>query len=124
MGSGQSLKNAFNGPLVTLGELTNEPEVPVFDHAGQLTLEPGEKVLRNFQSTMKVFRRPKGKDWLSLELLESPSTIVLTNRRVVYSWPNWKSDKSGGSFFERRVLSTILEREDGKLLPASHVRHC
>ena len=83
MGSGQSLKNAFNGPLVTLGELTNEPEVPVFDHAGQLTLEPGEKVLRNFQSTMKVFRRPKGKDWLSLELLESPSTIVLTNRRVV-----------------------------------------
>jgi hypothetical protein len=43
-----SLEDAFNGPLVILGEQTNEPEVPVFDHAGQLTLESGEKVLRNF----------------------------------------------------------------------------
>ena len=119
-----SIEDAFSEQIVVLGEQTDAPEIPRFDLAGQLILESGETTIRTLQNIVRVFRQPKDRQWVLQRSFEVPASIVLTNRRIVYSWPNYKSDRSSGSFVERRVMTAVLDRADGKMLPASQIRHC
>ena len=54
----------------------------------------------------------KGK-WRSNESLAKPADVLVTEQRIAWVWPNWKSDRSGGSVLERRVMSRLIEREEG-----------
>ena len=60
--------------------------------------------------------------WTTTFRTEKGVDVLLTSRRVILLHRRWKSDRALGSFFERRVVTTVLERDEGKQILAGHVR--
>jgi hypothetical protein len=104
-----------------------EPEIAV---DGRPVMEQDEAPLYTGQHVvvLSLYNTSAGllrnkQEWETLEQLDKPADVLFTTSRVVYSWPKWKSDRSAGSFFERRVLSVITEHNDATLLLGGHLRH-
>jgi len=110
--------------LIVLGAEPRDPEIePRIDAEGQAVLEDGEKLLQQFQWPVEVTAFRSGfKKWTRTFRTEKRIEVLLTSRRLILLHPRWKSDKALGSFVERRVVTTVLERDEGKQILAGHVR--
>ena len=109
--------------LATVGGPPDDPVLqPSLDADGRFLLESGEAVQTQLQAKTQVCAFLGG-GWTPLLLTRSTANVFFTTHRLLVSWPRWKSEASVGSFFDRRVASTFLERDMGKMMLAGHVRH-
>lgn len=117
--------------LLPIGKVAEDEVLhPVVAADGSLALEPGESILYegDHKVTVKVFNSEAGflgnkQQWQHVVQMEKKARALFTSQRLLYTWPKWKSDKASGSFFDRRVLSPLLERDEGKMVLGGHVRH-
>jgi hypothetical protein len=117
--------------LVVLGSDPDDPLLqPRVERDHSFALEEGEKVgyEGEHKVTVSFFNERAGmlgnkKEWETVVPFEKPARVSITTRRVLYTWPRWKSENSGGSFFERRVVTALMESGEGKMTMAGHIRH-
>ncbi|MGA8745416.1 MAG: hypothetical protein WB507_06105 [Solirubrobacterales bacterium] len=111
--------------LVPLGGPPDDPLArPEIDLEGSPLLEQEEVMMHSghYPVGITAFQRKQNKFTTVLKASKN-AQVILTTRRVIVTWPHWKSDKAFGGVIERRVYSAVLERDKGKLLLAAHIRH-
>lgn len=95
---------------------------------GTFVLESGEVVLYENDhhvtvSALDKTSAPAEARWVELVRFDKKAHVIFTTQRVLFAWLKWKSDRAGGSFMERRVYASVMERGLGKQLLGGQVRH-
>lgn len=115
--------------LLTIGAKPDDPIAePHVRPDGGFMLEDGETIASegDHDVTVAVLRKAGGRTkagWEQIVSFDKKAHVIFTSQRVLFAWPRWKSDRAAGSFLERRVLASFMEREEGKMLLGGHIRH-
>jgi hypothetical protein len=110
--------------LVGLGEDPKDPDrVPKIDEDLYPALEEGEEVIYEGDHPIDFavynIRRHR---WDPVFAPKKDAELTITDRRVIMVSPQYKSDRALGSVYERRVVTAVLEHEEGKQVLCGHVR--
>jgi hypothetical protein len=113
--------------LVSVLQLGRPPEdafvQPTLTESGSFELEQGEQVLYSGSHRMNVLENRFG-TWRAATGLEKSGTAIATDARFLFCWPRWRSDKGVGSFMDRHVRASAMERDGGaRLMLGGHIRH-
>lgn len=110
--------------LVPLGGKPDDPlKAPEIDPHGAPVLEDSEVLIYSGQHPVEINHKV-GDTWRAALPSGKLADVVLTSRRLIVVWPNWKSDRALGSVFERRVVTRLIDRDEGReSIMAAHVRH-
>jgi hypothetical protein len=117
--------------LLTYGKAPSDTiREPEINGQGTFVLEPGEYLLYSgsHKVSMSVWNETAGfrsdkKQWETAARPETKADLHFTDRRFLVAWPRWKSDRTSGSLLERRLMSTLMERDQGRMMLGAHVRH-
>jgi hypothetical protein len=117
--------------LLSLGADPSDPlRQPAVNAEGAFLLEDEESVIHAGAHRVKVVRWNDVGGFLgnkqrfeTVVRMEKKAEVHLTDQRLLYAWPKWKSDKATGSFLERRVMAPLLEKDEGKMILGGHLRH-
>jgi hypothetical protein len=110
--------------LLVCGQSPKEPLLrPNFNALGQVMLEDEEAVVSSGEFPVSIQIYTFGA-WKRCLPMRTKGNVVLTDQRLVFFWPRWKSDAGLGSLVERRLHGAIVERDAGaRLVLGGHIRH-
>jgi hypothetical protein len=111
--------------LIPLGGVVKDPRLnPRIGVDGSPLLEDGERVGYRGSHVVTISSFAAGdKRWSAATRPKKPAQVSIATGRVIFAWPDWKGDPALGSFLERRVATRLLlERDQGKLIFAAHLR--
>ncbi|MEA2412830.1 MAG: hypothetical protein QOC77_3391 [Thermoleophilaceae bacterium] len=107
----------------TPGEAGDDPFLaPELSADAKIDLEESERVRYRGRHAVEITAELNGRI-TSVFKLAKPAEVLITTRRIAYVWRDVLSDPLAGSFYERRIMARVLERELGKIVFAGHVRH-
>jgi hypothetical protein len=111
------------------GDPSDSLREPAVNAEGAFLLEAEEGVLHAGAQKVRVIRWNEvggflgnKKGFETVVRMDKKAEVHFTDRRLLFAWPKWKSDKATGSFLERRVMAPLLEREDGKMILGGQLR--
>lgn len=103
--------------FVTLGgESENALYEPRINRDGTIPIGSDEVILtETAEHLVHIVKYERGsKTWDTVVKPQKKALAVITQSRAAFNWRHYKSDPALGSFFERRVAATIMERDEGR----------
>lgn len=117
------MAETFNGSMVVLGEDHDAADTPSLDLVGLPIIRAGEKITLSRELFVDAFHRPaEAEVFAPLTTPHDPATVVLTNRRLAYTWLSHRSELPSSSSGGAGFIADAADQATRKVQPASQVQ--